>query len=808
MPALRKRIDTWLEQLAYFIFKHRFATLGIMLALIGFFAFYAAKLHSDTSLEGLLHKKDPILLDYNGFRDQFGREELIIVAVKTTDVFNMTFLKKLSALHNDLAENVPLLEKVSSLINARHTYGRNDELVVRDLFDPWPQSQADLAAIKARVEETPSYMHTFISEDGTYATILIQTRQYSGSDEEEDLLSGFAPSDMSAQNGSPKYLTDEENSTIAKAVNQIIEKYDAPGFHIFLGGSPSVTHTLKVALFRDMTLFTTLSILTISIFLYLMFRRISGVVLPLIVVNTSMVSTFGIMSLCGAILKIPFTILPSFLLTVGVGDAVHILVFFFRNFNQTGKKDEAIARALSHCGLALILTSITTAAGLLSFLTAEIAPVADLGLYAAMGVIIALIYTIVFLPALLSVIPLKPKNDSREQRFKHVLERILRAFGKLAVRKTGTLLFISAILICLAVLGTTQIRFFHNIVQWFPEDEPIRIGMDAIDGDLKGSISLEVVVNTGKENGVYDPGFLSNLDLAAASLETYREGKLFIGKVWSITTILKEINKALNNNQATFYTLPKTRELVAQELLLFENSGSDDLSDFVDSQYQKARMIIKVPNVDATQYSGFIQQVSDQMKERFPHMEVTTTGMMAILYKTITNLIKSMAESYIIAMLIITMLMIFLIGDFRLGLISMIPNTCPILIMLGLMGWLSIPMDMFSILVGSIAIGIVVDDTVHFMHNFKRNLDRTGDVEQALIETLLTTGPAMLVTSLVLATGFFMFMLSSMNNLFNFGLLTGITILFALLSDFLLGPALMVLVNRKTQIFRQGKDTN
>ena len=807
MPALRKRIETLLEQFAYFIFKHRFATLGIMLTLIVFLAFYASKLHSDTSLEGLLHKEDPILLDYNAFRDQFGREELIIVAVKTTDVFNMTFVEKLRTLHTELAENVPLLEKVSSLINARHTYGQNDELVVRDLFDPWPQSQADLATIKARVLETPAYMHTLISEDGTYATILIQTRQYGGSDEEENPLTDFTVTDMSAKNGSPKYLTDEENSTIVKAVNQIIKKYDAPDFHIFLGGSPSVTHTLKVALFRDMTLFTTLSILTISIFLYLMFRRISGVVLPLIVVNTSMVSTFGIMSLCGAILKIPFTILPSFLLTVGVGDAVHLLVFFFRHFNQTGKKDEAMARALSHCGLALILTSVTTAAGLLSFLTAEIAPVADLGLYASIGVIIALIYTMVFLPALLAVIPLKPKNTSREQRFKKTLEHILRTFGRLSVQRTATLLFISAILICLAVLGSTRIRFFHNIVEWFPKNASIRIGMDTIDRDLKGSISLEVVVDTGEENGVYSPEFLNNLDLAAASLGTYREGKLFIGKVWSITTILKETNKALNNNQKAFYTLPQTRELVAQELLLFENSGSDDLTDFVDSQYQKARMIIKVPNVDATQYSGFIQQVSDQMKARFPHMEVTTTGMMAILYKTITNLIKSMAESYIIALLIITMLMIFLIGDFRLGLISMIPNICPILIMLGLMGWLSIPMDMFSILVGSIAIGIVVDDTVHFMHNFKRNLEQIQDVEQALIETLLTTGPAMLVTSLVLATGFFMFMLSTMNNLFNFGLLTGITILFALLSDFLLGPALMVLVNRKTQIFRQRKDT-
>ncbi|MBU0992350.1 MAG: MMPL family transporter [Proteobacteria bacterium] len=802
MPEFKKRIETGLEQFAYFIYRNRFITLLIMLMILVFLAANATRLHSNTSIEGLLHDEDPILLDYNTFRDQFGREELIVIAIKTPDIFNMAFLERLKALHDELSDKVPLTEKISSLINARHTYGNQDELIVRDLFDPWPTSLTDLEIIKKRVLGTPAYLHTLISEDGTYTTLLIQTRQFGQSGEPDVAMDGFQDTreSMNEQHENAKsapYLTDEENSMIVEAVNGIIKKYDAPDFKIFLAGSPSVTHALKIALLRDMTFFTTLSIIAISIFLFFMFRRVSGVIIPLVIVVFSLVSTFGTMALSHAVIKTPFTVLPSFLLTVGVGDSVHVLVYFFRFFNKTGDKEKAIAHALSHCGLAIILTSITTAGGLLSFVTAEIAPVADLGLFAAIGVMLALLYTIILLPTLLAIFPMKVKTVTREQTMPHISERILKGIGNIATNRAGGVIVISTIILIVSIAGITKIRFFHNIVQWFPENDPIRISTETIDRDLKGSISLEVVVDAGKENGIYDPLFLKKLDETAQKLETYASGDLFVGKAWSITTILKEINKALHGNNDEYYTLPETRELTAQELLLFESSGSEDMADFTDSQYEKARLIIKVPAIDAMQYSEFINLVSDHLKKVFPDEKITTTGMMAILFKTIHNLIKSMVKSYVIALVVTTILMILLIGRIRLGLLSMIPNIFPIVVMLGLMGWLSIPMDMFSILVGSIAIGIVVDDTVHFMHNFKRFSDQTGDVKQAILKTLLNTGPAMLVTSLVLSTGFFMFMFSSMTNLFNFGLLTGITILIALLADFLLGPALLAMAGKK-----------
>ncbi|MCI5117654.1 MAG: hypothetical protein D3913_06765, partial [Candidatus Electrothrix sp. LOE1_4_5] len=269
------------------------------------------------------------------------------------------------------------------------------------------------------------------------------------------------------------------------------------------------------------------------------------------------------------------------------------------------------------------------------------------------------------------------------------------------------------------------------------------------------------------------------------------------GKAWSITTILKEIHQALNENRAEFYRVPDDPDLIPQEFLLFENSGSDDLEDVTDSQFSKARFTIKVPFQDAVAYTDFIQTVNAHFQQTFPELKITTTGMTAIIFQTMARVIRSMAKSYIIALVVITVLMILLIGKLRTGLLSMVPNLFPIFLTLGIMGWFQVPLDLFTMLVGSISIGLAVDDTIHFMHNFRRYFEQSNDAKQAVMETLHSTGRAMLITTCVLSLGFFVFMFASMNNLVNFGWLTGFTILTALLADYFIAPALLVLVNRE-----------
>ena len=584
------------------------------------------------------------------------------------------------------------------------------------------------------------------------------------------------------------------------AVREVVETYRTDEMPIWVAGSPVVTHFLKQTMMSDVRKFVLLATITVGIVLFIMFRRISGVFLPLLVVFFSLLSTLGLMAFLGVPIKVPTQILPSFLLAVVVGTSVHILAIFFHRYRDSADKEDAVVYAMEHSGLAVVMTNVTTAAGLVSFSTAELAPIADLGVFADIGVMLAFLYTLILLPALLALVPIPHKTATVGGDNRTVMGRFLTSVGNFSIGHPVAILGASIVVMLLSVVSISTIRFSHHPLQWFPKDNPIRVATEKIDRELKGSISLEVIIDTGKENGLYDPALLNRLETAAVHVEKLEYEKLYVDKAWSLTTILKEIHQALNENRPEYYRIPDDRNLVAQEFLLFENSGSDDLEDFVDSQFSKARFMVKVPFEDAYHAGIFITQVNGYFNRYFKEAEVTLTGMIGLLAWTTSAAIHSMAKSYAIALVVITILMILLIGGVRIGLLSMIPNLAPILLMLGVIGVLNLPMDLFTMMVASIAIGLAVDDTIHFMHNFRRYYDQSGDPVKAVHQTLQTTGRAMLVTTIVLSIGFFVFSFATMSNVRNFGMLTGFTIIMALLSDYLLAPALMVLANRKKEV--------
>ncbi len=798
MSEIRKKLEEKFERFGHWVYRNRFKTILFILMAFLLSISQIPKLTIDTSTEGFLHKDDPTLLDYNAFRDQFGRDELIIIAINPQDVFDQNFLKKLKALHEELEETVPYIDDITSINNARNTRGEEDRLIVEELLENWPKTEEDMADLKRRVLSNPIYKNTLISEDGRFTTIVIKTYSFSEQGKDQDVLEGFEGNDT----GGSDYLTDKENSAAVSAVRTIIRKYEASDFPLYLAGSPVVTHFLKRSLIKDMRKFMVIAVATIALCLYIMFRRISGVVLPLLVVIISLLSTVGLMGGVGVPIKVPTQILPSFLLAVCVGSSVHILAIFFQRLQQFSDKEEAIAYSLGHSGLAIVMTSVTTATGLLSFSTAEVAPIADVGIFAGIGIMISLIYTLLLIPALIAFVPVKAKNVERNGGKRVLLDRFLTRIGRFSTGHPYAILIVSAIILTISIAAITRIRFSHHILSWFPKENIIRTDTEKIDRELRGSISLEVIIDTGKKNGLYEPAFLNRLEKAVAFAEPLEFEDVFVGKAWTLTAILKEINQALNENRPEFYAVPQNRDLVAQEFLLFENSGSDDLEDVVDSQFRLVRFTIKMPFKDAVKYHMFDSTVTAYFKKTFPESKVTVTGMSALLFRTVTNAIKSMAKSYITALVVVTILMIILIGRVRIGLLSMIPNLAPILLTLGIMGAVPIPMDLFTMMVGSIAIGLAVDDTIHFMHNFRRYFEEGGDPVAAVHQTLQTTGRAMLVTTIVLSIGFFTFTFATMNNLFRFGLLTALTISMALVADYFIAPALMVLVNRPKKTVR------
>ena len=375
------------------------------------------------------------------------------------------------------------------------------------------------------------------------------------------------------------------------------------------------------------------------------------------------------------------------------------------------------------------------------------------------------------------------------------IQRLLMRCGEFSVLHARWVISCSAALVAVALMGVLQLRLSHSPIKWLPEDNAYRISTDIMNEQMGGALFLEVLIDTGVENGLHDPAVLQRLnDLRSATL-LLESGSVHAGTTISLADVVMEIHQALNENRSDYYAIPTGPALVAQELLLFENAGSDDLEDVVDSQFRSGRFTVKIPMTDAVEYGAYLELLDAEVRRIMgSDVEVTFTGLMRIMSGTIYAMMVTMTRSYLIAFAVIVPLMIVLIGNFKIGLVSMIPNLAPIVIVLGIMGWLGFPLDAFTLLIGSIAIGLAVDDTIHFMHNFRRYYERSGEVIVAVRETLSSTGQALLFTSLVLSTGFFIFTLASLNNIFFFGLLTGLAILLAFLADLILAPALMAVV--------------
>ncbi len=788
----RMVVEKKFENFTHVIIKHRFKTLFLTLFIVLALASNLPKITFDTSTEGFLYKDDPQILMYNDFRNQFGRDEKIIVAIKTKDVFDKDFLTKLFKLHKEIEENVPYIKEVNSLQNARKTLGNKSELIVEDLFnDGIPDDAKKLQAIKDFAQGNNIYTDLYLNADATFTTIMITTNTYTsiGIEHSDDLLGGFEE-DTGATQENLEFITAPETNELISTLEEILKKYKADDFQIYDAGSPIVTKNLQTTLMADMSKFILYVIITIATLLFLTFKRISGVLIPLGVVILTLLATIGSMALFGYPITSMTQILPSLLLAVAIGASIHILSIFYHKFDEVGDKMEAIVYAIGHSGLAVFMTSVTTAASLASFSISDIAPVAALGIFSAIGVTLALILTLVFIPILLSLIPMKARTGQKE----NFLDAIMINIADFSINHYKSITVSAIVVIIVSFVLGSQMQFSHNPLHWFKKDNTVRINTEVIDKEMRGSISIEVVLDTGKENGVYNPRFLNSIEKVTQEIYTYKGENYFIGKIVSINDVLKEIHMALNENQKEYYVIPQNQDLIAQEFLLFENSGSDDLEDIVDSQFSKTRISIKAPWVDSVEYVEMIDELQDLLNTEFKDMAtVSVTGTLPILSTTITKSILSSIESYIIAFIVIAMLMVLLIGNFKLGLLSMIPNLTPIMFAVAFMVMFHLPLDMFTILIGAIAIGMVVDDTIHYMHNFKRYYIIHNDVDEAIRKTLHTSGRAILITSAVLSSGFLVFMFASMNNLFNFGLITGVTVVVAMVTNLTLTGALMKL---------------
>ncbi len=796
-------VEEKLEIFSDFIFENKFKVF-IFIALITIaLATQIKNITFDTSTEGFLKKDDSYRIAYDKFRDQFGREEKALIIIKTDNIFDVEFIKTLDKLHKELENNLPYLKEVNSLINARNTIGDEESLIVDDLFDKLPENQKIMNIKKNLAYNNPLLKDLLISDKGDITAIIIDSNTYSSEgikpvSEEDEFSDEF--SETETKNIKLKYLTSTENEAISRKAQEIVEKYTDDNFQTYVSGTIIITDKLKSSMQQDMQFFVKILIVSIALLLLVLFRRASAVALPMIAAALAIVSTISMMSVFNAPITIVTQILPSFLLSVTIGASVHFLSIFYKKYDLTKDKKASLRHTMGHSGLAIIMTSITTAIGLFSFSFSGVEPIANLGLFTSIGIMIGLVFSIVLLPALLSIFSIKTKDikikDDKAQE--GLMDRVLLYISHISVYYPKTIITISAIIIITAIFIATNMRFSHNPMNWFKPDAKVKIATDLVDREFKGSSTIEIIIDTKKENGLYDPKILKAIENFSNDLLTIKSEKYYIGKTLSIIDILKETNKALHGNDEKHYSIPKDRNLIAQELFLFSNSGSDDMENFVDSKFSQARITAKTPSLDAIYYAKLQQEINEKIKIHFNNdIETYTTGVASMLSRVMSAAIYSSAFSYMMAYFAITIMMILLLGNIKMGLISMIPNTTPILFMVTVMVVFDMPLDLFTMLIGSIAIGLAVDDTVHFMHGFNKYYKEYKDVDIAVKKTLLSTGRAIMVTTIILSIGFLVFTGSSMLNLFNFGVLTAIAVIMALVADFFLMPAILKMIIKK-----------
>ncbi len=795
--TLRNRIDTAFGAWGRMVSNHGFIALVLSLFVIGGLARQLPDIRVENSSEAYLHSDDPASIAYEAFQRQFGQDDRLLVAIETSDVFDLQFLEQLRAFQDELEESLPHLDEITSLINVRETRGEEETLIVEDLLETWPQNEADLADLRDRVMANPLYVDNVVARNGRMTTLSIEPVVYTETgDAGLDALAAFDAIDESeSAAGDLDFLHEEEKKEMVEMVWAVAARHQAPDFKIHITGAPVVAVTITNILSHDSKVRMGGTALASAFLLVLLFRRISGVVFPLLVVFASLVSTMGSM----ALMDVPFTIvlgmLPIFTMCVGVCNSVHVMVLVYQGLEAGKTRGDAVEAAFYHAGLAIFMTGLTTAAGLASFLSADLATVKSLGQVAPFGVLFAFIYSMTLLPALIGIFPLSPKPRGGTLPGGNLAERILVSIGGVAAGRPVAVLGVSAVVVLAIGVGIFQTRFSHEPLKWLPEDHESRVASELIDEHLRGASTTEVVIDTGRENGLQDPAVLLGMKRAIEEVEGLDRGILYVGKATSLIDIVQETHQALNRNDPAFYDIPRDPQLVAQELLLFENSGSDDLERVTDSQFRTGRVTLRMPAVDAILYEPYLMEIQSIFQRALgPDVAVSITGRNSLSSRTFSAMIVSMARSYMVAFAVITPLMMLLIGNIRLGLISMIPNLLPVFLTLALMGLLDWSIDASSIVIGSIIIGLAVDDTIHFLHRYQGEVMICDDSRLAVERTMRTTGSALLFTSLVLASGFVVMGSSSiMHNSIVFGYVTAAGIGIAFVADILITPALIVL---------------
>lgn len=760
-PNMVKSYGEW-------ILRWRYLVILLCVALVVLAASGARFINFKTDYRVFFSADNPQLQAFEQLQNTYSKTDNILFAVAPKDgnVFTADTLASIAWLTHE-SWQMPYSLRVDSITNYQHTRGEGDDLIVQDLVpDPGALDQHQLQAIRTIAINEPLLVHRLISPTGD--------------------VTGINVTIQLPDHGSGKEV--EEITVFARQLVKLLEQRN-PNLDVHLTGMVAMNNTFQEVSIGDQKTLVPAMFAIVLLTLVLLLRSFTTMLVTFLVIVMSIISAVGIAGWLGIALTPPSASSPPIILTLAVADCVHIFATMLHAMGKGAAKRAAILESLRINMQPVFLTSLTTVIGFMSMNFSDAPPFRDLGNIVAIGVAIAYVLSVTLLPALTDVLPVRARKEAVRKTL--YMDR----FADTVVEHRNFLLWGMAFIVIALVAFIPRNELNDEFIKYFDLSIPFRADTEFATTRLTGIYTIEYSLGTGESGAINEPAFLHDVERFA---EWYR-AQPHVLHVNSITDIMRRLNMNMHGDDPSMYKLPDERELSAQYLLLYEMSlpYGLDLNNQIDISKSATRLIVSLENVSSNELLGIEKSAQLWLQEHAPHMQSGGASSSVMFAYIGQRNIRSMLIGTSVALVLISLVLVIALRSIRIGLISLIPNLVPAAMGFGLWGLLSGQVGLGLSVVMGMTLGIVVDDTVHFLSKYLRARREQGlDAQGAVRYAFHTVGTAMLVTSLVLIAGFLVLTQSGFRVNADMGLLTAITIAFALAADFLFLPPLLMKLDR------------
>ncbi|MFY0625660.1 MAG: MMPL family transporter [Reichenbachiella sp.] len=769
LKDLQKGSQKSIVKFAQWVIKFRWPVVIASISLVMILGSGARYVGFNSDYHVFFSDDNPQMLAFDALQNKYTKDDNVFIVIEPRDgkVFTKETLKAVDKLTTD-SWQTPYSTRVDAVTNFQHTKALEDDLYVDDLIEnPLHYSPDKIEEVKNIAIDEILLRNRLISEDGSLTAVNI-TVQLPG-------------------------VNMEEGSEIISHVRGLTEQFETenPELKTYLSGMIMLSGAFQESAFNDMGTLVPLMFLVVILTILLATRTISGTFATLLVIIMSIVSAMGFAGWAGIMLTPPSSAATTIIMTLAVADSIHLLITFIQNMKKGLAKREALVESIRVNFMPVFITSLTTVIGFLSMNFSDSPPFHDLGNITSVGMLAAFTFSIVTLPALMAILPVKIKVKSKAE-VEEADGSLLSRLANFVIGNDKKVLWGSVAASVILTLFIAKNEFNEEFIKYFDDRVQFRTDTDYISENLTGIYTLEFSLGSGEEGGINDPAYLKKLE----EFENWLEGQPEIVHVNAFSEIARRINKSMHGDSSQYYRIPESREEAAQFLLLYEMSlpFGLDLNNQVNVDKSETRLIATTTNLSSVEFIDMGKKAENWLKENAPETMYSDATSTATMFSHLTKRqVDSMMTGSIAALILISIILMIVLRSFRHGLISLIPNLLPVAVGFGVWGITSGIINVGISIVFGMTLGIIVDDTVHFLSKYlraRRELEKSK--EEAVRFAFDTVGKALVVTTIVLIAGFAILAQSSFGMNSGMAQITVIIISFALILDFLLLPALLL----------------